>query len=165
VNDKLTLLRRQLAREADESEKELLKGTRWLLVTSRKILDDEENQREADIAALDKTLKANEPLYIAYYLKEELSSLLSKQSKIEAESFLDSCLTKADGSGMPLLEKVAKWLTRVKSNILNWFDYQISSGKLEAFNGKIRRLLKNTCGLRDQEYMFLRIQNLMYAKT
>jgi hypothetical protein len=88
VNDKLTLLRRQLAREADESEKELLKGTRWLLVTSRKILDDEENQREADIAALDKTLKANEPLYIAYYLKEELSSLWSKQSKIEARAFL-----------------------------------------------------------------------------
>lgn len=131
MNDKLTLLRSQLAREADESEKELLKGTRWLL--SRKKLEDEENQREADIAALDKALKANEPLYIAYYLKEELASLWSKQSKIEAESFLDSWLTKADGSGIPLLEKVAKWVTRVKSNILNWFDYQISSGKLEAF--------------------------------
>ena len=64
-----------------------------------------------------------------------------------------------------MLEKVAEWLTGVKSNILNWFDYQISSGKLEASNGKIRRLLKNTRGLRDQEYMFLRIQNLMYAKT
>jgi len=74
-------------------------------------------------------------------------------------------LTKAEESGVTILERVAKWLTRVKSNILNWFDYQISSGKLEAFNGKIRRLLKNTCGLRDQEYMFLRIQNLMYAKT
>ena len=91
--------------------------------------------------------------------------LSHSKAQIEAESFLDSWLTKADGSGIPLLEKVAKWLTRVKSNILNWFDYQISSGKLEAFNGKIRRLLKNTCGLRDQEYMFLRIQNLMYAKT
>ncbi len=165
MNDKLTLLRRQLAREADDEGKELLKGMRWLLVTSRKKLENEKNPREADMAALDEALRENTPLYIAYYLKEELASLWSKQSKIEAESFLDSWLTKAEGSGVDILEKVAKWLIRVKSNILNWFDYQISSGKLESFNGKIRRLLKNTCGLRDQEYMFLRIQNLMYAKT
>ena len=165
MNDKLTTLRRQLAREAEESEKELLKGTRWLLVTGRKRLEDEKNPREADLIALDKALEANEPLYFAYYLKEELVALWSKDSKEEAKKYLDSWLTKAEKSGVAILEKVAEWLTRVKSNILNWFDYQISSGKLEAFNGKIRRLLKNTCGLRDQEYMFLRIQNLMYAKT
>ena len=165
MNDKLTLLRRQLAREADEPEKDLLKGTRWLLVTGRKKLQDKENPREADLIALDKALETNKPLYVAYYLKEELAALWSKKSKAEAEEYLDSWLTKAEISGVIILEKVAKWLTRVKSNILNWFDYQISSGKLEAFNGKIRRLLKNTCGLRDQEYMFLRIQNLMYAKT
>jgi len=134
MNDKLTKLRRQLA-------------------------------READLIALDKALEANRPLYIAYYLKEELAALWSMDSKEEAKKYLDSWLTKAEKSGVAILEKVAEWLTRVKSNILNWFDYQISSGKLEAFNGKIRRLLKNTCGLRDQEYMFLRIQNLMYAKT
>jgi transposase len=165
MNDKLTTLRRQLAREAEESEKELLKGTRWLLVTGRKKLKDEKNPREADLIALDKALEANKPLYIAYYLKEELAALWSMDSKADAEKHLDSWLTKAEESGVTMLEKVAEWLTRVKSNILNWFDYQISSGKLEAFNGKIRRLLKNTCGLRDQEYMSLRIQNLMYAKT
>jgi len=165
MNDKLTTLRRQLAREADESEKELLKGTRWLLVTGRKRLKDKDNPRKADLIALDKALEANKPLYIAYYLKEELAALWSKDSKAEAEEYLDSWLTKAEESGVTILKKVAKWLTGVKSNILNWFDYQISSGKLEAFNGKIRRLLKNTCGLRDQEYMFLRIHNLMYAKT
>lgn len=165
MNDKLTTLRRQLAREAEESEKELLKGTRWLLVTGRKKLKDEKNPREADLIALDKALEANKPLYIAYYLKEELAALWSMDSKADAEKHLDSWLTKAEESGVTMLKKVAEWLTRVKSNILNWFDYQISSGKLEAFNGKIRRLLKNTCGLRDQEYMSLRIQNLMYAKT
>jgi len=165
MNDKLTALRRQLAREADESEKELLKGTRWLLVTGRKRLEDKDNPREADLLALDKALEANKPLYIAYYLKEELAALWSKGSKAKAKEHLNSWLTKAEESGVTMLVKVAEWLTGVKSNILNWFDYKISSGKLEAFNGKIRRLLKNTCGLRDQEYLFLRIQNLMYAKT
>jgi len=165
MNDKLTQLRRDLARKADGPEKEILKGTRWLLVTGRKKLEDEKNPRAADLAALDEALKENTPLYIAYYLKEELASLWTKSSKAEAEAFLDSWLTKAEGSGVAILEKVAKWLGKVKENILCWFDCRISSGKLEAFNGKIRRLLKNTCGLRDQEYMFLRIQNLMDAKT
>ncbi|RKX63456.1 MAG: ISL3 family transposase [Tenericutes bacterium] len=166
MNDQLTALRRQLAREADESEKELLKGTRWLLVTGRNKLKDKENPKKVEqLIALDKALEVNEPLYIAYYLKEELAALWLKKSKAEAEEYLDSWLTKAEDSGVNILEKVAKQLVKVKSSILNWFDYQISSGKLEAFNGKIRRLLKNTCGLRDQEYMFLRIQNLMYAKT
>jgi len=143
----------------------LLKGTRWLLVTGRKKLEDKENPREADLLALDKALEANRPLYIAYYLKEELAALWSMDSKTEAEKHLNSWLTKAEKSGVTMLKQVAEWLTGVKSNILNWFDYKISSGKLEAFNGKIRRLLKNTCGLRDEEYLFLRIQNLMYAKT
>ena len=71
----LTTLRRQLARKAEESEKELLKGTRWLLVTGRKKLKDTKNPREADRIALDKALEANKPLYIAYYLKEELAAL------------------------------------------------------------------------------------------
>ncbi len=86
-------------------------------------------------------------------------------SKTEAEKHLNSWLTKAEESGVTMLVKVAEWLTGVKSNILNWFDYKISSEKLEAFNGKIRKLLKNTCVLRDEEYLFLRIQNLMYTKT
>jgi transposase len=63
-----------------------------------------------------------------------------------------------------MLEKISKWLGRVKDKIFNWFDCHISSARLEAFNGQIRRLLKNTCGLRDQEYLFLRIRDLVDTK-
>ncbi len=86
MNDRLTLLRRQLAGEADESEKDLLKGMRWLLVTGRKNLQDKENPREADLVTLDKALEANKPLYVAYYLKEELAALWSKKSKTRQRS-------------------------------------------------------------------------------
>jgi len=71
---------------------------------------------------------------------------------------------KAENSGIKVLENTAKWLIRMKEYILNWFSWPLTSAKLEAFNGKIRRLLKNTCGLRDQEYMFLRIRDLVDAK-
>ena len=36
-----------------------------------------------------------------------------------------------------------------------------SSASHEAVNGQIRRLLKITCGLRDQEYRFHRIRDLV----
>ncbi|PIE53452.1 hypothetical protein CSA37_01390 [Candidatus Fermentibacteria bacterium] len=72
---------------------------------------------------------------------------------------------KGQSAGVAILKKAAEWFAKVKAGILNWFDCKISSEKLEAFNGKIRRLLKNTCGFRDHEYMFLRMQNLMDAKT
>jgi hypothetical protein len=108
ISDKLTTLRRQQTREADESEKELLKGTRWLLVTGRKRLD--------------------------------LHSLLPERR---------TCCSLVKG-----LEGRSRTGLTIR--------YPLES--LKHLTGKIRRLLKNTCGLRDQEYMFLSIQNLMYAK-
>jgi transposase len=158
MNDKLSMLRCQLFAKAGDEGKRLLKGTRWLLLKSRAHLG------RSALFDLDEALRCNEPLYIAYYLKEELASLWSLGSKAEAEEHLENWLLKAANSGVGMLKKVSKWLGRVKDKILNWFDCPISSGKLEAFNGQIRRLLKNTCGLRDQEYLFLRIQDLVDAK-
>lgn len=158
MNDKLTLLRCQLFRKAGDEGRRLLKGTRWLLLRSRAHLGSDA------LLDLDEALRCNEPLYIAYYLKEELASLWSLSSKAEAAEHLENWLVKAANSGVAMLEKISKWLGRVKDKILNWFDCHISSARLEAFNGQIRRLLKNTCGLRDQEYLFLRIRDLVDAK-
>jgi len=158
LNDKLSEIRRQQYRIACEGGKRLLKGTRWLLLTSRG------NLKENCISALDDALRYNQPLYIAYYLKEELASLWSLKTRHEASRHLDNWLIKAENSGVKVLENTAKWLIRMKEYILNWFKWPLTSAKLEAFNGKIRRLLKNTCGLRDQEYMFLRIRDLVDAK-
>ena len=133
-------------------------GTRWLLSRSRAHLGRD------SLFAFDEALRCTEPLYIAYYLKEELASFWSLSSKAEAAEHLENWLFKAASSGVAILEKISKWLRRVKDNILNWFDCHISSARLEAFNGQIRKLLKNTCGLRDQEYLFLRIRDLLDVK-
>jgi len=158
MNDKLSEIRRMLYRKASEGGKRILKGTRWYLLTSRS------NLKEGCMEALDEALKYNEPLYIAYYLKEELASLWSLKTREEASRHLNNWLVKAENSGVQILENTAQWLTQMKEYILNWFKWPLTSAKLEAFNGKIRRLLKNTCGLRDQEYMFLRIRDLVDAK-
>src|SRR4051812_14361850 len=67
-NDKLSDLRRALYREAtDVQHKEVLQGTRWLLLKDAENLDPEKDEK----ARLKEALKLNESLAAAYYLKED----------------------------------------------------------------------------------------------
>jgi hypothetical protein len=47
----------------------------------------------------------------------------------------------------------------LKAIILNWFNCFTLSARLEAFIEQIGRILKNLCGLRDPEYLFIWIQD------
>ena len=72
VNEKLTCLRRELYREANsKAEKEVLKGSRWLLLKKPANLDVERGEWEH----LQEVLTLNRPLALGYYLKEELCLL------------------------------------------------------------------------------------------
>lgn len=65
-NDKLSDLRRKLFREAtDFLKKNVLKGTRWLLLAGQENLDDEQDEG----TKLQEALKLNEPLAVAYYME------------------------------------------------------------------------------------------------
>src|SRR5712691_1797079 len=67
-NDKIAALRRQLYRQATAADKAVLKGVRWLLVKRPENLDAGRGERER----LEEAVKLNDPLAVAYYLKEEL---------------------------------------------------------------------------------------------
>src|SRR5262249_61643447 len=68
-NDKLSDLRRASYREAaDVQHKEVLKGTRRLLLKNAADLDPKKDEK----SRLKEALKLNEPLATAYYLKEDL---------------------------------------------------------------------------------------------
>ena len=63
-NEKLTKLRRDLQREAENGlGKPVLKGIRWLLLKNPNNLDDTRDERQR----LDEALKLNEPLATTYY--------------------------------------------------------------------------------------------------
>ena len=67
-NEKLTELRRDLQREAEESDKDILKETLWLLLKSSKKFCTAKQEHKK----LKNALKLNEPLSIVYYLKADL---------------------------------------------------------------------------------------------
>lgn len=71
MNEKLTILRRELYHELqDKQQREVLKGVRWLLLKNPENL--KQTDRVDESARLNQALQLNEPLFQAYYLKDEL---------------------------------------------------------------------------------------------
>lgn len=156
-NEKLSDLRRDLYREAkDQLHKNVLKGTRWLLLKNPDNLDHERDES----ARLQEALKLNQSLATAYYLKEDLRQLWSQPSKRAAGKFLTSWCRRAEASGIRMLQRFAHTLLTHRRGLLAWYDVPISTGPLEGTNNKIRTLQRNAYGYRDREYFLLKLYAL-----
>lgn len=161
MNEKLTDLRRDLYREAtDLLQKDVLKGSRWLLLKNPENLRDDRNER----ARLEKALSLNKPLATAYYMKEDLRLLWSLPNKADADAHLQDWITRAEASGVRILKDVAKTLSAHRNGILAYYDHRISTGPLEGTNNKIKTLQRQAYGFRDRAFFILRIYALHTTK-
>jgi transposase len=161
MNEKLTDLRRDLYREAtDLLQKNVLKGTRWLLLKNPENLRDERNER----ARLEEALSLNKPLAIAYYMKEDLRFMWSLPSKATAAAHLKDWIARAEASGIRMLRDFAKTLRTHREGILAYYDHRISTGPLEGTNNKIKTLQRQAYGFRDQVFFMLRIYALHWTR-
>jgi transposase len=157
LNEKLTELRRELYREAvGPLQKQVLKGIRWLLLMNPENLNDGRKEPERLLEAL----KLNEPLSIAYYLKDELRQFWNQTSADAAARFLTAWCDQAETSGIRLLQKFANLLRGHREGLLAWYSYPISTGPLEGVNNKIKLLQRRAYGYRDLELFKLRIMSL-----
>lgn len=158
MNEKIDTLRRSIQREAGIMGRRAIKGTRYLLLRGR------ENLAPERVADLEAALKLNKPLSIAYYLKEELRTLWSFHEIDAMSSFFDDWCRRAAETGIPVLAAFAKTLRGFRSAILNGWVYAISNGKLEGLNNKIGAMQRAHYGLRDFDFLSLRILTLHRAK-
>jgi len=160
-NDKLSELRRELYNEAkDKMEKDVLKGTRWLLLKNSAKLKDEKNERQK----LQEALNLNQPLATAYYMKEDLNQIWQQKNKETAALFLNDYIKRATVSGVKMLIKFAKTLATHRYGILAYYDYPISTAKLEGTNNKIKTMQKQAYGFRDMDFFKLKILAVHEAK-
>jgi len=160
-NEKLSNLRRDLQREAeDQLQKKVLKGTRWLLLKNPENLDEKRNEHQR----LEEALQINRPLAIAYYMKEDLRTLWTKDSKEQAQEFLNDWIARADSSGVKILKKFARTLAIYRNGLLAFYDVPITTGPLEGTNTKIRVLQRQAYGFRDPEFFKLKIFSLHETK-
>ena len=160
-NEKLSDLRRDLQREAEGPlHKQVLKGTRWLLLKNPQNLDQSRNERKR----LEEALALNKPLATAYYMKEDLRQLWDQVDKAAAEHFLDDWIGRAQSSGIRMLQQFAVTLASYRHGILAWYDYPISTAPLEGTNNKIKVLKRMAYGFRDHEFFALKIYGIHEAK-
>jgi transposase len=142
MNDKLTQLRRDLQREADQMGRNVLRGLRWLLLKHNADLDEKKNER----TRLMEALGLNQSLMIAYYLKEDLGQIWQQSNKLAAGVFLADWCARARASGIKVLQTMANTLEGHRTGILNWYDFPISTGRLEGINNKIGALQRMAYG-------------------
>ena len=156
-NEKLTIFRRQLYQAAkDALQKEVLKGTRWLLLKNPQNLDPQRNEQRR----LEEALALNKPLATAYYLKEDLRQLWEQEDRAQGERFLDDWLARARRSKVEILYQMAQTLSRHRQGLLAWYDCPISTGPLEGTNTKIKLMQRQAYGFRDHEFFKLKIYAL-----
>ena len=159
-NDKLQQFRRWLFNRASATEKNILKGIRWLLLKNPKNLVEARNEHRR----LQQALELNQPLATVYYMKEDLRQLWSQKTKKRAAEFMADWIARAKASGIGMLKKFAKTLQAHWDGILAYYDYRISTGPLEGTNNKIKTMKRQAYGYRDNEFFKLKIMAIHLAK-
>jgi len=160
-NEKLSDFRRELYREATEQmDKDVLKGTRWLLLKNPENLDPKRKERER----LEEALRMNRPLATVYYMKEDLRQIWDQPDKETARRVLEDWMRRAEASCIKVLQKFAGTLAMHRTGILAYYDCRISTGPLEGTNNKIKTMQRQAYGFRDKEFFKLKIYALHEAK-
>jgi transposase len=160
-NEKLSDLRRAIYRElTDSMQKKAIKGIRWLLLKRPENLDPSRKEPQR----LKEALRLNEPLAIAYYLKEELREVWEQEDEEAAAALLMDWITYAESTGIRMLQQFAKTLRFHAFGILAWYDHPISTGLLEGTNNKIKTMKRQAYGFRDPEFLKLKILGIHRTK-
>jgi transposase len=159
-NEKLSNLRRWLYHRADDQQKKVLKGSRWLLLKAPENLDPEHDEE----TRLEEALKLNRPLALAYYMKEDLRQFWERPGKRFATAFLNDWIRRAKASGIHMLRQMAKTLESRRTGLLAYYDFPISTGPLEGTNNKIKTMKRQAYGFRDHEFFKLKILGIHEAK-
>jgi transposase len=160
-NEKLSDLRRALYREATEAmHKQVLKGTRWLLLKNPENLDKERDEK----SRLEEALALNKSLATAYYMKEDLRQFWEQPGKVFATAFLTGWIKRAGASGIKMLQQMAATLAAHRSGLLAYYDVPITSGPMEGTNNKIKTMKRQAYGFWDKEFFKLKILAIHESK-
>jgi transposase len=152
VNKAVDEVRRAEWREAKGEEKKLIKGQRYLL------LKNEENLDEDAADKLEGLLQANYSLSKAYLLKEQFRTIFNYQRQDRAEEALRNWCELAEVSKLQPFRRLARGLLKESSRVCGYVKHKLTSGLIEGTNNLISRVIHQACGIRDLDYLFLKMR-------
>ena len=141
-------------------DRRFIKGQKYTLLSSRENLTLEGRQ------ALKTLLAANRRLNKAYLLKESFGQLWSYSTEGWARRFFDNWRNSLKWQRLKPYEKFAEMIERHWDGIAAYChpDNKVSLGFVEGLNNKIRVIQRRSYGLRDEEYLRLKVLSCMLPR-
>ena len=154
MNRKIDGLRRDQQRTLEGDGKQVLKGSRFLLLRNYEVLGQDDRGR------LDELLEANQPLYIMHTMKEQLRLFWEQGNVQNAGGFLAQWCFDALLSGVQQLNSVGHTMIKHWKGLISYYPHKITNALLEGINNKIKTMKRQAYGYRDMEYFKLRLYDL-----
>ena len=148
-------IRNEEFRKSDREGRELLKGSKYLLIRRN------ENLRQHQRARLKEILKTNEVLNAVYWLKDLLKHIWGYVRPAWARSAINAWQAVAEAVEHPALLRFARMLEKYKYGILNHCKHPIHTSKLEGVNNKIKVIKRIAYGFHDLEYFALKVKQAL----
>jgi transposase len=139
--------------------RDVVRGKRWLLLTSWLNLDGDKRRQLNTLFAL------NRRILKAYLLKESLGQLWNYTYEGAMMRYLNSWIDQLRWQRLRPMERLADMLIDHLDGILNYCRIKVPMGVIEAVNGNIKALLRRGRGYRDMDYLLLKAQRLAATKT
>lgn len=157
LNEALDKIRKSEYARLTGNNRKFIKGQKYTLLSHR------ENLTTDGRRSLKTLLTANKRLNTAYILKEEFGQLWDYQSEAWARRFFDNWKASLKWQRLEPYEKFAKMIERHWDGIAAFCkpENKVALGFVEGLNNKIRVIQRRAYGLRDQEYLRLKVLTCM----
>ena len=151
--------------EVRKSEYARLKGRDRAYIKGQKytLLSHRENLTLKGRRALNKLLAANKRLHIAYLLKESFGQLWDYEKEGWARKFFENWKSSLKWQRVAPYEKFARMIENHWEGIAAYCkpENKVPLGFVEGLNNKIRVLQRRAYGIRDEEYLRLKVLTCM----
>lgn len=157
LGEALDKVRKQEYARVSKDDRRFIKGQKYNLLRHR------ENLTLSAKHALHALLKANKRLNTAYVLKESFGQLWDYNSTTWARKFFDNWKSSLRWQRLQPYRDFAKLIERHWDGIAAFCkpENKVSLGFVEGLNNKIRVIQRRAYGLRDEEYLRLKILTTM----
>ena len=138
-------------------DRRFIKGQKYTLLSHRENLKPDGRRR------LRLLLKANKRLNTAYLLKEEFGQLWDYEREGWARRFFENWRASLKWQRLKPYEKFAEMIDRHWDGIAAYCkpENKVALGFVEGFNNKIRVIQRRSYGLRNEEYLRLKVLTCM----
>ena len=153
LSDALDQVRRMEYRRVADKDKRFIKGQRYTLLSRQANLDLDGRR------SLHLLLKANKRLNRAYLLKESFGQLWGYHNPTWARKFFENWKSQLRWSRLMPYMQFIKLVENHWDGIVSYCrpDHKVSLGFMEGLNNKIRVIQRRSYGIRDLDYLKLKV--------